>query len=467
MRTPVDEEQRKELSDRIDEAIAEGILRGQAERVRRRIRSRRRIAGAAAACLVLAACLLSIRVSPVFASMVRDIPGLERFVDLIHNTQDRGVRLAADNNFMQPIGISDEHEGMKFTVQGIIADETRMVLFYDVLPARKDDPVKLGDVRITDSAGRNLPAVISYQYPQEVEQEIGNNGLQRGTVDFHLAENTAFPDEVTLNVTFIPSERTVYAEPAMKAGEEIWNAPKEQNDGGIVFQVRFRIDRAKFAGLRQEYPLGQTVNVEGQKVTFAKAVVTPLRVALHLEYDEANPKQIFGPGDIRLVDDEGEAWINNMGSMEKNHPVLYFESPYFKEPKALYVEGTWFRALDKDRMKVTVDTDKGRVLTRPDEKLSLHEVQVGKDRIRLDFSLGGEDSQDNMSYSLFEPEFTDGTGHTYKLSEEGAAVTIERSSSGGQHVYYHLDNRPYQQPLTFTIWDYPSYIRQPYKIQIK
>jgi hypothetical protein len=32
---------------------------------------------------------------------------------------------------------------------------------------------------------------------------------------------------------------------------------------------------------------------------------------------------------------------------------------------------------------------------------------------------------------------------------------------------YYIENKPYKQPIALTVYDYPAYIRGPYKIQIK
>ncbi|MBW5447324.1 DUF4179 domain-containing protein [Cohnella sp. CFH 77786] len=458
------------LDERIESAIAEGIRRGQAEKSRRRGRVRRRIGGTAAACVLLLACILSIRVSPVFAALVRDIPGMEKFVDLIRHTQDRGIQLALDNDFMQPVGVSDEHDGVKLTVQGIIVDDSRMVLFYDVELPDREERVVFNRAELTDVAGKSLPVTISYHYPQEADQDIREEGVQRGTADFNLVQGVTFPDEVVLNVKLrriaLPDPS---APPEQRAGSVEIPSAEARTAEGTEYTIPFKIDRARFAGLRSEYALNQTVDVEGQKVMFAKAVVTPLKVSLFLEYDSANPKQIFGPGDIRLVDDEGREWTNFLGNLDKNHPVYHFESPYFKETKELYVEGSWFRALDKDKLEVKVDTEKRKVLQSPDDKLALHGVTSGRKYTKLDFSLSGVDEADTMLYSLFDQQFMDADGTRHKAADLREVTSGSAEGTGGreQHTLYYLDPKPYKQPLTFTVENYPQYIRQPYRIKVK
>lgn len=471
MYNPDEQENVQNLSEKIDAAIAKGIRQGQEAAKRRRIRARRRIGGTAAALALLLTCLLSIRVSPVFAAFVREIPGMEKFVDLINNSHDKGIQLAVDNDFVQPIGVSDEREGMKLTVQGIIADPSRMVLFYDVKLPSKEEYVEFNSMELTDGLGNRLPVSIGYSNQDEAKSEIAKTGIQRGTIDFNLMDDTEFPNEAVLTVKLkrvpLPDPKAPPTAELMPGLEPVIDT--ENYRGGTEFQVKFSIDRAKFAGLTREFPLGQTLIVEGQKITFDRVVISPLRVSVYMSYDAQNTKQIFGPGDIRIVDDKGIAWNHTLGSLAKDHPVLHFESPYFKVPKALYIEGSWFRALDKNKMTVTLDMDKREILAAPDNKLSISGIAAAESYIKLDFKLSGLKPDDHMLYNLFEQEFTDAKGIRYSTASlRGATMgTSSSSEPQEQHVYYYLENRPYAKPLTLTISNYPQYIREPYKIQIK
>ncbi|UJF34195.1 DUF4179 domain-containing protein [Paenibacillus hexagrammi] len=474
MYNPQDTDMSLELSEKVDAAISEGIWQAQMKQMHGRKLVRRRIGGLAAACLLFAACLFTIRVSPVFAAMVRDIPGFERFVDLISHNMDKGIQLAVDHDFVQPVQVSDEHDGVKLTVQGIIADDARMVMFYEIeLPDQvKGTTVQLDQPSLLDASGQPLLASIGFNYPDEAKQDDFSSGIQRGTADFHLAKDAVFPDEVTFQVNLIRPEPSLSSERAksLQAGTDDSFELDLARDEGTKYELRIPIDQAKFAGLRQEYDINQTIQVEGQAVSFTKAVVSPLHVSLYMDYGADNTKQIFGAGDIWLVDDEGRIWNNTSASVTKDHPVYNFESPYFIKPSSLHVEGTWFRALDKDQMTVKVNTETKQVLEAPDDKIALHDVTSTNEYTKLDFAISGLDAEDHMMYSLFENGFVDAGGQNYnEAALKGETVSGYSSSSQPdvQHDLFYIENKAYQQPLTFTIYSYPGYIRQPYDIRIK
>ena len=43
--------------------------------------------------------------------------------------QDKGLQMAIDQSLLQKVGITDEHDGASVTIDGIITDESRMVIF--------------------------------------------------------------------------------------------------------------------------------------------------------------------------------------------------------------------------------------------------------------------------------------------------------------------------------------------------
>ncbi|MWC27114.1 DUF4179 domain-containing protein [Paenibacillus sp. MMS18-CY102] len=480
------EHQTETALDPIEAAIMAGIRKGEQQLKRRRRLLRKRWSSVAIMSMLLVVCLLAIRVSPAVAAVARDIPGLALFVDLINReSSDRGIGLALDNDFVQPVGVADEHDGLKLSIEGIIADDSRLVMLYAIKPANEGETVvRIDQPRLSDVSGKHLPAAIGYSENQEIEGR--DSGIQRGTIDIQLAEGTAMPEAVVLKLSLLEEkqEDSQNANAAgQRAGEESLigteGTPLEgklgsQQTTGTHFTVKVPIDRELSRGRQHEYNIGQTVVIEGQELTFTKAVVSPLSLKLYVSYDEANAKQIFDAGDMRILDDEGTEWhmiSGGNGSLNKDGRIYHFESPYFKEPKSLTVAGSWFRALDRNKLNITVDTDKGQLLRAPDGKLELSKVMREAEYTKLDFALGGLDPADQMMYSLLEGTFTDGAGKEHSmanLQQVMSGYTVNGSEEREkQHLLYYLNRERYPQPLTFTIFGYPMYIREPYSIRIK
>ncbi|RUS45934.1 DUF4179 domain-containing protein [Cohnella sp. AR92] len=451
------------LDAKLSEAIRAGIRAGKGEQRRRRRSSAKRWISIASAGVIVLASLLSIRVSPVFAAMVRDIPGLERFVELIENG-DRGVRYAIENEYYQPLGLSQEIDGRTFTVQGMVVDEARMVVFYELRNSDKEKPLELISERLRDQSGKEIRGMYGGHQP-DITQEKGQN-VVTGTIDIWQEMNrNGWPEEVELEV------KTLAVQSAESAGTQSFiparhpelpsaEASLPPQDDGPSFRVAFSIDPDSYKDKKQEIPIGQAIEAEGQRIEFEKAVLSPLRVTIYLSYDENNSKQVLDSGDLKLVDDTGEVWG---GWIDKTHQVYYFENNYFNRPKKLSLEGSWFRAIDKDKMTVTVDLDKQKLLEAPDDRLKLSSVGGrGSGTRRLTFSLSGVAPDDAMSYSIMN-EFTDATGTENTTKGSG---TWHQSGVGEQSSYYDIEDKPYVQPLTFKVFSYPSYIRQEYRIPL-
>ena len=453
------------LDARLSEAIRGGIRAGREEKSRRRRRSVKRWLAISSASALVFVCLLSIRASPAFASMLRDIPGLERFVDLIENG-DRGIRLAVENDDYHSLELTDEVDGKSLKVQGIIVDESRLVLFYELRNSEKEQPLSMDRTWINSGIGeipyRNDGHIGSIR--ESVTKENGHN-IVYGTIEFWQDEGkTNWPGAVTLHLQ--PKEAP--------------NAAGVASDGSYrhldeaLFQLDFSIPAEWYENRKQEIPIGQVIEAEGQKIEVVKAVVSPLRIAVYLSYDKNNSKQISFPGDMRLVDETGKQWGTNSGhgwssASEPgvfNNATMFFESTYYDKPNKLTLEGSWFHAIGKDEKEVLLDLDAQKVLKAPDDRLKIEGVTRTSDsRVLLELSISGVASDDNWTYTLFDGYFYTVSGAPVRIMESGNS---KDSSSGVQHMYYSLPlaEHPYEQPLRFPLFSYPTYLRQEYRIPL-
>ncbi|MBN2982886.1 MULTISPECIES: DUF4179 domain-containing protein [Cohnella] len=449
--------------DSVDRAILQGIERGKKLKSRRAGKRRKRMAASAATVLLVAACLFTIRVSPVFAAIVREIPGMEAFVDLIGGWNDKGLELAMDADLMQPIGLSDEKNGIKLTVRGIIADDQRLVIFYEIRAEGEGERVvRLLEPNLSRANGESLEAMIAYGSLDEKEQEDYAKGVLRGVIDAQLQEGSAMPEEAVFAPEVIVVPYDGLQKRLVRAGLE---PTAEEDAEGTRLSVRFPIDREKFAGLTRNYELNETIVAEGQKITFASATVSPLRVYVQLDYEESNAKRITGPGDIRLLDENGTEWQYKGGFGQDR---IYFESPYYRQPKELYLEGSWFRALDKNKSKLVIDTERKKLIQAPDENVQLSGISETGNRLNIGLTLNKTLPEDNMIYGLLlNDTFTDASGAEYSsVNRSGSFASFTSGEPSKQSVSFNIENELYAQPLTFDIYDYPNYISQPYRIQI-
>jgi hypothetical protein len=447
-----------EIPGNIDQYIRAGMSQGQVRRTRFRTA---RFASMAAS-LLLAAFLLSVRVSPTFAAYVGQIPVLDSIVKLVN--YDKGLQLALENEFIQPVGVSDEHDGIKVTVDGIIVDETRMLIFYTI--ENKGDYGRINISRFNFNDEESWIRGLSYGSPDFDEKRK----TQQGKVDVSFNERANIPEKINVSFQLAAlNKRNASDPPSARVGDE---HPTPYGDSfDTTWDIPISIDKAKFEGLKEVYEINQTVRVQGQSITFKSLTVHPTRAALEVEYDPNNSKKIFRYDDIRLVDENGEDFgtitsgIGGRGNGE-NGEILYFQSNYFKKPKQLYIQANEYSALDKDQLEVLVDLKEEKLLKRPDDRLTLDKIQYGSD-IVLHFTLSRfyENEHDrNRSFGLFSNIYKDASGEKYHSNMSGSS-TID--SEGINTIQYHIKKENYTNPITLTLYEYPSRISGPINIQVK
>ncbi|MFD2088951.1 DUF4179 domain-containing protein [Brevibacillus brevis] len=112
----------------IDQYIRRGMEQAKELRKNRNRNRWIRVGSSLVACLFIFVFIFSVRLSPAVAAYVSSIPGMERIVEFLRD--DKGLQLAVEHNLVQNIGASGSVEDVTFTIDQVLADEKRMVLFY-------------------------------------------------------------------------------------------------------------------------------------------------------------------------------------------------------------------------------------------------------------------------------------------------------------------------------------------------
>ncbi|WP_429311070.1 DUF4179 domain-containing protein [Paenibacillus mucilaginosus] len=443
----------------LNDSIRRGFAKAKQEQRVRRDRRKGFVWIAASVCMLIMALGITVRVSPVWAAALGELPGLRTLVALVGKSSDQGLQVAVAHEYMQPVGVSGGKDGLSFTVDGILADAGRLVVFYS-LRSETGGKMRVSNPQVLDGAGISLQASYSYGDAHSLQED---GGVQRGMIDIHMAQGVLLPDEIRLRMDLValPEDHAPSWSRSASADGELRTA-----------EVQFGIDTSRFAEQKRELEINRSFEVDGQRITVVKATVTPLRADVLLKYDEANTKQIFSPVGMQLTDNEGRQWREiGLSSLSNDSDLIQFESTYFLKPSALYLEGGIFRALDKEDMTVVMRTDTGELLRAPDSKLTFGGMSREGDYTKLVFRLEGLAEKDLVvGYNILDHRFQDAEGRPYELAapnETGQGTISGISSDGIQSRFYYLKNATYAQPLTFRVNEYPSYIEEAYRLQIQ
>jgi len=406
------------------QAVQSGIRQAALKR-KSRLRWYMSSISAAALILLFTGC---IRVSPAFASFVEQLPGMEGIVSMIR--QDKGLMMAIDKSLLQKVGVTDEHDGASVTVEGIITDESRMVIFY-TMKGMKDLEKFNYKIDLLDENGKNLPVAFSYAYPTPSPDE----NVYENMIDVIFSDQALPPEE--LSVVFKSRDT---------AGSEKW-------------KVTFPVDKNLTKGMKKVIPVNQTLMVDGQRIDVKEATLYPTRLVLDVNFDPNNTKKVFGLSDLQLVDEQGRAWRTDT-STGGDERSIYFESMYFSIPKKLTLQGSGFSGLDKKDLDLSLDLKSRRIIGGPSGLKMLGSKVEGKDLI-IDFSVAGSM---NGGYVLAFDNVTDSTGKSYEVpgsswsSGEGTddshtivSSTVENGAKMQGEIQMHISTYPMKVKSPFSL----------------
>lgn len=409
----------------VNSAIQQGLLNAKAKKRKRK----KTLWSFSVAVILILAFVTSIRVSPTFASAISTIPGMERFVHLVQF--DKGIKAIVENDYYEPIGITQVKDNITFTIDGIIIDETGAEIFYTLEAPYSLEYMDYESVKFFND-GEEIMTSSSYDSP---DQEQANRKVDKFSFVFGETEqfkNTSFELQLEL----------------------------ERANKKTSFQMPFTLENEIKPG--KIYTLNEHVELNGQQIEVKEIKVYPLRVAVTLEFNEQNDMKILQFEDMRLEDENEEVWssiqngISGFGENKQNERTYFLQSNYFKEPKELYLKFGKVQALSKEESYVLVDFAKKEILKLPsDGKMEV--LNIGSNTLELKY----EPIREDHMYSLFSQ------GENVK----GEIVDILRQGNSGnndeQFSEITLDAKGIINPVKIDFVAYPNYLNGSVSIQVK
>ncbi|QEY20925.1 DUF4179 domain-containing protein [Psychrobacillus sp. AK 1817] len=411
----------------VNSAIQEGLQKAKAKRRKRR----KTIWTLGVAVVLILAFTTSIRVSPAFASAVASIPGLERFVHILQPEFDKGLEAIIENEYYEPIAISQTRNNITFTLDGVIIDETGAEIFYTLEAPRSIKNIDYGDIKFLNG-DRELVGSIAYNSPN---QEDDNRKTDK------------------FSFTFVDIEKFKTKDFTIKFEVE------EGREDLTSFEIPFTIKNDLMNG--KVFEVNEEVVIDGQKVFVEEVKIYPLRVALTMRFDAGNDMVLLQFEDIRLEDENGEIWssirngssgFGGLGDLEK---TFFLQSNYFKEPKELYLKFDKVQALPKKESYLLVDFSKKEILEQPSfEKIKV--TKILSEGLELEY----KPIKENHTYSLFSRgenangEYVDMPYQSSWQDEEYQYASIQLEGNIMNAVKLPFDA-------------YPNYLKGSASIQIK
>ncbi|MDP5275575.1 DUF4179 domain-containing protein [Chengkuizengella axinellae] len=387
----------------------------------------------------------SIRVSPSFAMYLNNIPGFSKVVEFIYN--DKGLKSAIDHGFVQSVGESGKYDDVTVTIDQVIVDEEKMVLFYTVENIKHYN-------RVYAHTQLNTLDNQKYAYGNGsvLDFNTGIDNSVSGKVEFYLKDN--IPDDFIFKVDLDTTG---------------WN--KNVYGFSDTISIEFSVDKNLFEYDKKLIAIHETVEIEGQRITFDSIFIYPTRTELKLTFDKNNTKKISGFNDLRISDNKDNEWFpiesdNSPYLFKESEAIVYLESSYFEDPEEMYVAFSSVRAVNKDKVDLVIDLDKRALISAPDDHISLfmigeYESDFYNSKIKkylsLVFLMRDEHQRDLLE---IDSDFTDGMQNEYQIQ----GYTYRK---GAKTKEIHIPQQEYMNPIKLRIVDYPTTIYKDVVIKIK
>lgn len=454
-----------EIPENIDEFISKGIDKGKRSKKKRNIK----IISTVVASMLIIILTVSIRISPVFAEIIEDLPLGEYIVRLINH--DKGLDLALENDYIQHINKSDEHENLLFTIDDIIMDEERMFIFYTLENKGNNKYIRPSSVDFYDEKGNEIFlgggwTILEDKNMSKEENRVISNYLEADTR--YLTED--LPENLTIKVKF-------------KEWDEMPTFEKSQETGDVLdstWEVDLKIDKEKFKYEPKEYDIKEEVEIAGQRIKIIKLIQHPISSEIEILYDGDNTMEIFELLNFRIVDEKGE--FGNFISGEQTNlgnnilETRRIESNYFNNPEELYIMLDGIYALDKENLELKVDVDKEKILNPIDDKIeviNIYKEQEDDDIYHIKMGLNiSEKQMYHIGIRHDDPILRDESGNPMDsgfLYKEFRNATLEEQKDGYNYIYTVgvQDTTDSEGILTLDIWHYPNIIEKDIKIKVK
>ncbi|MGE7923381.1 DUF4179 domain-containing protein [Viridibacillus arvi] len=416
--------------DELTQAIQQGMQIAKTSKHRKK-RSFKRIAWSISiAALLFITLVTSIRVSPAFAKTVASIPGLERLVDLIQ--YDKGLQAIVDNKYYEAIGVSQTKDNIKFTIDGVIVDESGMVIFYTTESPTKLSSGDYGMIEIFHN-GKSLEGSTEYGYP---DQE--NKKYRTDKIIFTFAEQQKYiSKEFELKLNLRNEQKTSFS---------------------IPFTLNKDIQKGKVFTINKE------IIMDGQKIVIEDIILYPLRVAVNISFDQRNTMKILNFEDIRIEDERGEDWssirngISSFGGDDDYQRTFFLQSNFFNQPENLFLKFDKVQALPKEEAYMIVDLDKKKVLKRSYQN-KVVVTNISDHSIKVKMKVKNGDKRFGLIYEVKDAK-------NKRLDMPSIATWFDEENN---EANWEVELKPQKlvNPVKVYFSDYPNYLKGSTSIQIK
>lgn len=369
-----------------------------------------------------------IRIFPTFAQAVEKIPGFAPLVEMIG--YDKGVKDVLKQDYYETLNVTENKNDLKFTLLGTIADESGIVLFYQLEAPYDISKLYTKEVKVLQN-GKALENISTeYGWSDRRNTKIIKSKIEIVSKDSISYKNPKF----TLNISFDGAKQTKFS---------------------IPFTLKHKIEPTK------TYVVNKKIAVDGQNIYLKKLNISPLRAEVQLVSDKNNTQQILRIGSIKLIDEKGEKWGNivngtiGFGSLSDGKASLLIQSNYFRKPKKLTLVLDKIEALPKGEEYIVVDFRKKEIIQKPTSNKFIYSI-ISPDTLEVN-----DRTKDTNTINQF---------FSYAIDQKNEKIYLESASGtqteDGIKTTYTFEKNNMKNPVRIYFDSYPHYLNGKIEVNI-
>lgn len=377
-------------------------------------------------------------ISNTSVSLIRS--GLPDYINTLYrqNGLTKSLKSAVDHGLYQPINQKVESENYILSIEGVVADSSRVMIFYTAKNRINDQgraeidseehPILMNQLQDMNIGNYFDNIVLPDQ--DQLEKQRSSHGL----LIFDFASWSEVPDHITLSA---------------KVHNGFYKNKVE------TLNIPLQIDTKKFAGLKKEKIFNKSYTVQGYTFKLLKVSQTPLRTDTEFAWEPQSKGKLQGIYSNLFAYESGGRIrspfvINKYTTYTEGsatHFINYSESNYYASDQRLWMDIEKIKPALAKPIPITINTEKRKIQVTGDQHIQISSIAQQDNQSQMILSYPVADSDAAYIYDM-KPTFRDATGKEYAL--EGGMLY------GNQEGQYEVrfDNKSVVQPLTFEILDY-------------
>ena len=444
-------EEYKTLLDEIS-AHGEGAA-GTVDRALARLRRRRAVTRPLYSIAVVFLCFVAlVNFSQTVAEACAGIPGLRELAQAV--TFSRSLADAVDNEYVQPIELTQTDGDITAAVEYLIVDQKQVTVFFrlesEVYECLAVDP------EFRNAEGGHLESC-SYHL-NDYDVPIG--GLQSVTIDFVQGD---VPAAMRMWLKLRDVGSWYASEPAPEAPADRWDAARDYDEPEYIARFDFPLEfDPYFTRQGRHIEVNRTVTLDGQEIIIRDIEVYPSHLRLNVEDAESNTAWLKGL-EFRIEAD-GEVFdtvkngISATGVVDSPMMTSYrADSTFFYDAQELKVVITAAAWLDKDMETIRIDLANGTADAMPE---GAELVKAEREGDRWVVAVGAAMRNWNGDETVYKfhqimlGTYYDAEGNMYYISSWSSNITGDKYGERPGYFYeeFPLYDYPYDE-----VWLCPAY----------